>query len=804
MEIRTSVRHLVEFILRNGDIDNRKTSSKTDAMLEGGRIHRMIQKRMGPNYYAEVSLRHTFPLDDYDIVVEGRADGIIFESDDDISAVPLLGEPEEVLSDLKVRVTIDEIKGTYKDVNKLKKEDPVHLAQAKCYAYMYGTDHGLKSIRVRVTYCNMETELIRCFHYDYSMDELTEWFNALMLEYKKWTDFEFEWKKKRSSSIKAIDFPFEYRKGQKDLVTYVYQTIYHKRKLFIEAPTGVGKTMATIFPAVKAMGEDLSEKIFYLTAKTITRKAPEHALSILREQKLSLKSVTLTAKDKICFMDESDCNPVYCMFAKGHYDRVNDALFDILTNVDNISREEILKYSVKYQVCPFELSLDIAIFADMVICDYNYLFDPHAYLRRFFTEGVREDYTFLIDEAHNLVERGRNMYSATLYKEDFLKMKALTKDVSTKITHAIEACNKELLTLKRLSSEYRILSEGEEAPFVRRVLRLSSLIEEYLDENEESPIRKELVLFYFDISHFLMMNDNLDDNYVVFTDYTEDNSFFIKLFNVNPSKNLRDCMMRGRSSVLFSATLLPIDYYKKLLGADENDYEVYAESVFDPKRQGLYIANDVTSKYTRRNDKEFLNIAKYINRIVSAKEGNYMVFFPSFAFMNSVLSIYKENFDHSNILVQDVAMKEEDREEFLNRFTDTTQGSVIGMCVMGGIFAEGIDLNKDSLIGAVIVGTGLPMVCSEREILKKHFDKDGVNGFDYAYKYPGMNKVLQAAGRVIRTQEDIGIVALLDERFKETHYLRMFPREWAMVQTVSIDTMYPKVCEFWEEWSDQS
>jgi len=804
MEIRTSVRNLVEFILRSGDIDNRKAASKPDAMLEGGRIHRMIQKSMGANYFSEVALRLSIPTDKYNIIVDGRADGIIFEAMGDVSAVPLLGMSGEELEHIDncgpITVTIDEIKGTYRDVNRMKKEDPVHLAQAKCYAYMYALENNLKSIRVRITYCNIESEFIKYFHYDYEFTELKEWFEDLIREYRKWTDFQYEWQLKKAASIKKLEFPFDYREGQKDLVTYVYQTIYHKKKLFIEAPTGVGKTISTIFPALKAMGENMGERIFYLTAKTITRTVAEHTLSILREQELSLKSVTLTAKDKICFLDEADCNPIACEYAKGHYDRVNEALYDILTHVDNLCRDEILKYAIKYQVCPFELSLDIALFSDMIICDYNYLFDPHAYLRRFFAEGVREDYTFLIDEAHNLVDRGRDMYSAELIKEDFLRLKKICQDYDDKITRALEGCNKEMLELKKASDTYKILKDEESAPFIRRVLRLSSLIEDYLEDVEESPIRKELLLFYFELSHFLLMYENLDDKYVTFTDFKDDNSFFIKLFNVDPSKNLSECMMRGRATILFSATLLPIDYFKKLLGAAEGDYEVYAKSIFNPEKRGLYIASDVTSKYTRRNITEYSNIASYIHNVVSERDGNYMVFFPSFAFMREVHDIYVDEYGDDGVLMQANNMKEVEREEFLSAFKEESDSTVIGMCVLGGIFSEGIDLKADRLIGALIIGTGIPMVCSERDILKKHFDKEGVNGYDYAYKYPGMNKVEQAVGRVIRTTDDVGVVALLDERFMETNYLRMFPREWANYEIVNKDNISRRVEMFWNEW----
>ncbi len=796
MEIRTSVRNLVEFILRSGDIDNRKSTGGVDSMQEGGRIHRMIQRRMGPNYHAEVPLKYVINAPDYDIVIEGRADGIIINE-----------KPEGLLNEtnyddmvlIEDDVIIDEIKSTYRDVHKMKQAEPVHLAQAKCYAFIYSVQNNIQNIGVRMTYCNIETEELRYFHSEYTQSELVSWFDELIDEYRKWAQFEYEWKLEREASIKRLEFPFEYREGQKDLVTYVYRTIYHKRKLFIEAPTGVGKTIATVFPSVKAMGEGLTERIFYLTAKTITRTVAENTLTLLRKQKLSFKSVTLTARDKICFLDESDCNPISCEYAKGHYDRINTALFEALTELDNFSREEILRIALKYQVCPFELSLDLSLFSDMVICDYNYLFDPHAHLRRFFTEGVREDYTFLIDEAHNLVERGREMYSAVLTKEGFLELKKETKEYSDKITRALESCNKEMLKLKRLNAEVNVLEETDIAPLVRRLNSLSSAIDDYMDDHEESPLNKKLLPLYFDVSHFLAMHENLDDSYEIYTDFYENNTFYLKLFNVNPARNLAECMMRGRASILFSATLLPIEYHKSLLGADENDYEVYAKSIFDPSKRGLFIASDVTSKYTRRNEKEYRNIAGYIYETFKAKKGNYMAFFPSYAFMNNVVSAYEEQYGPDDLLVQGSSMKETEREEFISRFTLSEGEPVLGMCVLGGIFSEGIDLQDEALIGAIIVGTGLPMVCNERDILRKHFSEEGENGYDYAYKYPGMNKVLQAAGRVIRTVSDIGVVVLLDERFMETGYLRMFPREWSNYKIVSKDTIGESIRKFWEE-----
>lgn len=806
MEIHISVRNLVEFILRSGNIDNRRAAAPENAMQEGGRIHRMIQRSMGSDYHAEVSLRYIYSTDDYEIHIEGRADGIIIQQGGAKAQVPELSETgiPAAWRD-QVTVTIDEIKGTYRELHKIKEAVPIHLAQARCYAYIYGSQNQLKNIRVRLTYCNIDTEEIRYFHFEYDICELEEWFEGLMKEYKKWADFQFTWEKKRTQSIRELSFPFAYREGQKELASYVYQTIYHKRKLFIEAPTGVGKTISTLFPAVKAMGEGRGKKIFYLTAKTITRTVADDTIELMRQKGLRLKSMILTAKDKICFMEERECNPEYCPYAKGHFDRINDAIYELLTHEDNFNRERIEEYARTHQVCPFEMSLDISLFSDAIIGDYNYLFDPHVYLKRFFSEGVREDYLFLIDEAHNLVERGREMYSALLKKEDFLNLKRIIKDYDKRIYRQLDKCNRELLELKRECEDYAYLDEAEAAPFVKAVIRLSTVMEAYLEEHEESPVRADVLDFYFEISHFLLIHDNLDKNYMIYTKMESDGGFIIRLFCVNPSRNLRECMMRGRSTILFSATLLPIQYYKQLLGADEGDYEVYAHSVFDSRRKGLFIANDVTSKYTRRSEQEYYNIAAYIHRIIQRREGNYMVFFPSHVFLQNVYEAYSGYFsDDSKVecLIQQEHMDEESRESFLVRFESEREegNTLLGFCVLGGIFSEGIDLKNESLIGAIIVGTGLPQVCIEREILKKYFDGQGDNGFDFAYKYPGMNKVLQAAGRVIRTVEDVGIIALLDERFLNASYLRMFPREWKEYEIVSIEQIERRIERFWDEW----
>lgn len=791
MDIRISVRGLIEFILRSGDLDNRRSSMSTeDAMAEGSRIHRMIQKRQGSSYKAEVPLSYTFETEDYNLVIEGRADGIIDEPD----TIP----------------TIDEIKGTYKDLNKLKKPMPLHLEQAQCYAYMYASLAEKSFMRVQMTYCNLDTEEIKYFTYDYTFEELKEWFFGVVLEYKQWTDFVHDWKMVRQDTIKKMQFPFMYREGQRELVTGVYQTIYHQKKLFIEAPTGVGKTISTVFPTLKAIGENRADKLFYLTAKTITRTVADDTLELLREGGLRLKSVILTAKEKICFCDKPECNPIACPYAKGHFDRINDALFELIGNEDRFSREAIEEYARKHTVCPFEMSLDLSLFSDAIICDYNYLFDPHVYLKRYFSQGVGKDYIFLIDEAHNLVERGREMYSAVLVKEDFMALKKQIKTIDSILEKRLEKCNKILLGYKRECESCRI--EDDIDIFIGALQSVSSRMEKFLEDHDENDhfvsadIREAVLDFYFEVSHFLMIYDLVDDKYVMYSYFLENGSFALKLFCMDPSTNLKLCMAKGKSSILFSATLLPIQYYKNLLGGEETDYEMYAKSVFEPSRKALFVSKDATTKYTKRTKEGYERIAAYIHEVVKNRQGNYMVFFPSYAFMKKVYEIYENMFMDMTMeecIVQSENMNEEEREEFIGRFSEEdgrSERMLIGFCIMGGIFGEGIDLKNDSLIGAIIVGTGLPQVCFERDILMNYFNEAGNNGFDYAYRYPGMNKVLQAAGRVIRTVDDIGIVALIDDRFLENAYQKMFPREWEQYEVVEVGTVAKRVERFWNEW----
>ena len=778
-KLHISVRNLVEFIFREGDIDNRRGKlPNADAMMEGSRLHRKIQQSMGPGYQAEVPLKYTVENDLYELTIDGRADGI-FTNDDGL-------------------VVIDEIKGIYKNLDHLEQPIYVHQAQDMCYAYIFALQNELEQIAVQMTYVNLDIETIKYFQQEFTFAELTEWFTHLVESYQKWADFQCQWKKKRQASIQGLEFPFEYRKGQKQLVSDVYRTIHRRKNLFIQAPTGVGKTISTIFPAVKAVGENLGDRIFYLTAKTITATVAKETFALLRDKGYVAKTIQLTAKEKLCPCEEMECNPVNCPYAKGHFDRVNDAVYELLQDSDMFTREEILAQAEKHQVCPFEMSLDVATWVDNIICDYNYVFDPNVYLKRFFQEGIKGDYIFLIDEAHNLVERSREMYSASLCKEDFLAVKRIMKPYSKKIERLLERCNKVLLEYKRECETY-VLHEHI-GNFSFSLMNLASELDEFLQSPMEFSGKKEVLDLYFDIRNFLRVEEDLDEKYQIYSEIQEDGSFVLKLFCVDPSTKLQQCIDKGNATIFFSATLLPIQYYKSLLSTDPDNYAIYAETTFTEDQRLLLFGNDVSTKYTRRNASEFKRMADYIRKVVHCKKGNYMAFFPSYKLMQQVYEAFMElDGGLAKSICQESGMKEEAREAFLQSFEEEYDTSFVAFCVMGGIFSEGIDLTNDKLIGAIVVGTGLPQISNEREILKNYYDHVSGDGFDYAFRFPGINKVLQAAGRVIRTTEDRGIILLLDERFLQSDYQGLYPREWAKREICNVSNVEEKVLDFWKK-----
>lgn len=928
--IRISVRALVEFLFRSGDIDEASSHrDRLSAMQEGARVHRKIQQSMGADYAAEVPLSYAVNYPDYTLLVEGRADGI-FSSYYEASRflLPKEAAKAENLDDgdlLSARVpVIDEIKGVYRDVLSMEEPEPLHIYQAKCYAFMYAVSEGIgggaeafgaadvadvaeisaaagssdaagasgrpnaaggvtaagssdAEIGVQMTYVNLDhqKDVVR-FAFVYSLAEIKSWFSDVLSQYKRWSDMLYYHRIERQESIRGLLFPFEYRPGQRELAGTVYRTIADGARtgsrsfdgaanstLFIQAPTGTGKTISTVFPAVKAVGENLAETCFYLTAKTVTRRVAMETYTLLTDRGYRGKTVEITAKDSVCVLTrdggERKCNPDDCPRAKGHFDRVNDALYEILNANYIFSREAITTCAEKFSVCPFELTLDITSFSDNIICDYNYVFDPNVYLKRFFAEGTRGAYLFLIDEAHNLVERAREMYSETLVKEEFLSMKRFFQRVYPAVAKSLEKSNRVLLSMKKDCDRLAYYDEksGSQADFdalLFAVTNVATAMERMFDKRSDIAVPDEVMEFYFRVRNFLSLADGSLSGYRIYGDYGGNGEFRLHLACLDPSERLQSRLNSGVATVLFSATLLPIRYYKKLLcrwdggssGADgmsdtagsmetgsaydTSPRAVYAETVFSPSQRALMIGRDVTTLYKKRSDGMYLRYAQYILEIASKRRGNYMVFFPSYAFLEKVFekivdllggadldanladgsgadlsdcSVGGDPTVFGNYIVirQTSKMSETERAAFLDEFETERDKTLLAFCVMGGIFAEGIDLREERLIGAIIVGTGLPQVSTEREVLQTYFDARNEDGFSYAYLYPGMNKVEQAAGRVIRTVSDVGVIALLDERFLYQDYRNTFPREWSDAEVCTLDTVGETVAKFWEERS---
>lgn len=774
--ISIAVRSLVEFISRSGSIDNR--FGNFDRAYEGARIHRLLQKAGGANYQAEVTLSLEVDFGAYVLAVEGRADGIITDDEG---------------------VIVDEIKTTAAPFDIIDEDfSRLHWAQAECYAYIYCVKNSLNNIRIRLSYYQVDTGELIQFIKTYSAATLESLFNMLITAYKSWADMRYNWVETRNLSIKNLDFPFDsYRKGQKRLAAAVYRTVVNGGKLFCQAPTGIGKTISTLFPSIKALGEEKAERIFYLTAKTITRQAAESACLQMREKGLRIKSLTLTAKDKICFMDTSrhECNPEACPWADGFYDRVNEALYELLDREDCFTREVIEEQARKHRLCPYEFSLELALFCDCIIADYNYLFDPRVYLRRFFY-NTAADYVFLIDEAHNLLDRAREMYSAELNKKAFMQLSRQLnkKDRLRKIMSDI---NKEMIELKKDCGEaLHITKQSLNENLLKLLYDFISEYGEWSKINFRHPQAQEVLELFFQALSFVKTADTYDSRFITIVDRSG-GDLRVKLFCIDPSYLLSQRMKAGKAAILFSATLTPLDYFTSVLGGDENSDRLMLPSHFLRDNLCLLIADKISTRYRDRQG-SLSDIVNIIKGTAECRKGNYIAYFPSYAYMRAAHTLFTERFPEIRTVMQQGSMSEEEREAFLKVFDSNNEETLIGFCVMGGIFSEGIDLKGDRLIGTVIVGLGLPQISLTQDIIRDYYDNISGSGFSYAYQYPGINKVLQAAGRVIRDENDRGVVVLIDERFTSPSYLPLLPEHCCGFGRLgNINELHPYLEQFW-------
>lgn len=755
--IKESVRGIIEYILRTGSIDDRFVGSTR--AVEGTIAHQKLQsnnEKIYDNYEKEVRLSQEFKIEEVTLIVDGRADGIIIE-DNNVYI-------EEIKSTMKPLILIDE------DYNLL------HWAQAKFYAYIYAFQNNMSEINVRLSYFNIETEEVKSFNKKFTFAELKNYVFSIIEEYKKWIILKSNLIEDRNKSITTLKFPFEkYRLGQRELAKACFNTIREKSVLFAQAPTGIGKTISTIFPAVKALGENRGERIVYLTAKTITRTVAEDAVNRLKDKGLSCRNITLTAKDKICFKEKSVCNPENCEYALNYYDKVNNSIYNMLKQEDNFTRETIEEYARKEGLCPFELSLDLSMWCDVIICDYNYAFDPRAKLKRFFEDDVDKN-ILLVDEGHNLVDRSRNMYSAEIYKEKILSASKAVKGKAPNLYKYLNSINKYLIELRKELQEAEVSSiyKKEQYKDLTKILRIFiSECDEYLVKAVNTEGYEEIRDLYFEIRSFIVISEIYSEKEYVTLVELNKNDVKVKLFCVNPSKNLSNIIQGAHSATIFSATLTPIKYYIDVLGGDNKSYRMKLPSPFKKENLKVY-SNFLNMRFSKR-DNNIDKLCQLINRFKEEEVGNYMVFLPSYQYLDKLYSRYCELYSSENTICQKEVLREDERVEFLNNFKEDS--NILAFCVIGGVFSEGIDLPGKRLIGCIIVGVGFPRISNEGDIIRDYY---GENGFDYAYIYPGINKIMQAAGRVIRTEEDKGRILLIDDRYSTTKYKSLLPTEWEL------------------------
>lgn len=676
------------------------------------------------------------------------------------------------------------------------------LSELKLYSYIYMKKNNLNNVKIMLLIQSINSSIVIEKATELTIQEAKEFFVKTIDKYLKWTELTQKWSKERNSTIKKLKFPFStYREGQEKLAKGTYTTIAKGKQLFVQAPTGIGKTISTVYPSVKAIGEHKIEKIFYLTAKTIGAKVAEESFDKMREDGLRFRNITLTAKDKVCFIGKPNCNPEKCEYAKYYYNKVTNVIYEMLEKESNFTREIIDSYSKKYKVCPYELSLDLSVYSDAIICDYNYVFDPNVYLKRYFDNNSKSNSVFLIDEAHNLVDRARSMFSAEFNKNALIKTLSVfgTEFENKKIEKAISKTLKEIDNYECKCNEGKYSQKEIPHKLANSILELGDTLSYVLNKEKNIPIEQSEIMYELNslCNSFVSIAEIYDECYVFYIEKKEDDTL-LKLFCVDPSKNLKDAYRRGKSTIIFSATLSPLKYFRDILGGDDDAYGAILSSPFDVSNREILVVDNISTRYKDR-EKSYDAIIDYIYTIISKKLGNYMVFLPSFDYMNKVRDRFCEKYPSIKTIKQDHHMTELDREIYLSKFAKRPKETMISFNVISGLFSEGIDFKGDMLIGSIIVSVGLPMICQERDIIKNYFQEKNGYGFDFAYTFPGVNKVIQSAGRVIRTDSDKGIIMLIDDRFGTNKYKSLFPKEWSNYKTIkTISDADSVVSRFWD------
>ncbi len=780
---KISVRELVEQTERSGDI-NFRFSARSSA-LAGIRGHQRVQKSRGDDYVAEKRVADLVTSHDLCLEVSGRVDGYF------PTQLPML---------------VEEIKTLRADPRLIPESlQRLHWGQVKVYAYLLGRDHELKlsdPVVVRLCYLQLDDDAESLLTQTLTMRELGDYYQLLVTRQITFLARLAGWQARRDKSIEQLAFPYsEYREGQRDMAVSVYRAMQSSGQLVLQAPTGIGKTMGVLYPAIKGLPTGKLEKLFFLSAKTSGQALAAGAVADMRQQGLQLRDITLTAKNKICFTPGAPCDAEHCQYAVGYYDKLGKVMDEVLLEDQALTREVIEAKARVHQMCPFELELDLSLTADVVICDYNYVFDPAVYLRRYF-DGPNQHYGLLIDEAHNLVDRGREMFSAEIKKNAYLDLRRQLPVELPLMARSLAAVNAQFLALLKIDKPgfaqagYRVIPELPQR-LVQAVRKFTLAAEDWLQQNQVADFSEELLPLYFDSLRFLRIAETFDQHYNCLM-IERPQGVAMKLFNVNPGPGLAEGFRRVNAAVAFSATLMPQTYFQALMGieADASWYQI--ESPFDSKNLGVFATSYISTTYRDRGNSLYA-LADTIAAVVAQRAGNYMVFFPSFAYLKEVRDKFVERYPNSVCVSQTPAMDETARMEFLHRFEVQGDSTLVGFAVMGGIFGEGIDLKGRKLIGVIIAGVGLPQLGIERDVIRDYFEQSGQagQGFEFAYQYPGMNRVLQTAGRVIRTETDRGIICLVDNRFNESRYRRLMPNQWQVKLSRNREILANAVAEFW-------
>ena len=751
--IKLGIKDLANFICQTGDLTSEFFSNKD---LEAGtKVHKLIQSKYNEDSQAEVYIKKEINYQGKDILLHGFIDGVLLINDE---------------------LIIEEIKSTTLEIEEFNPETKLeYLAQLKIYGYLYALEHNMDMIHLRLTYVSIIDYSQDSVDYILSIDELEEFTFDILEQYMYWLNLQEEANKQKNETIQSIKFPFKtMRKGQRDMMKACFKTMNDKDITYVVAPTGIGKTMATMFSSLKTLKEN--DKLFYLTAKGSGKKAPLQAIRLLANQGLKIKTIVITAKKKICNICSSSCSPEECPFAKSFFNKLKDATLSIYEHYDIFDEETILKVANDYSICAFEFSLYLSYFCDIVIADYNYVFDPRAHLVRYFDDDTYNP-KVLVDEAHNLIARSKDMYSASITDEDLRKLRRLLTGYKPTIRNSVNKALEQLETYQELLREKALyikeLNDTDFVVYLKQVLNKCDEIFEQSKTNKKIDNKDEVMEIYFKILEYTTIADYFGPTHRLLLKKEQD-VVSIEMLCMDASDFILKTIEESiKGIVFFSATLTPFNYHANLLTKGKGNF-LELESPFDPNNLDIIINNKISTKYKSRTE-SIDYIIESIETLTNTHSGNYIIFFPSYQYMNMVLDcIDNSNYD---IVVQKSNSNEDERNKIIEEFNDTTRCKV-GFFVMGGLFSEGLDFVGDSLNGVIIVGVGLPLYCDENNLLKEYFEVEYQNGFDYAYTYPGFTKVIQAVGRVIRSDEDRGVAILIDERFTYSKYYDLMPRHW--------------------------